>query len=353
MSNKRSVFTILHINIDMSDSNPMVDEDANATPAHDETNSFVESKAAATAPYPPSFFTDDKGNLKFVNLIVRRPILVFSALIALCFASIFINVQAPIAIETDAVAIYDLKDARSVAYDSLDLAKEELEKAYELFAIRNNLTEAKKIQESSSDITYWIYEAKTEDGLFNKEALSIMRDIESTIVSNSNYSEYCQLQYFTDSDGNELSKCKDPLSVTNIFYASEWNSTLVQDVIAEMIPQNILRYRELAPCIEFNLFCDSINNEAEKNWAREMDKKFDKITASWDGKGDLNPDIIEVTNFIDLIYQLETKSYLVNFYLDEGYTSSKVSMFSRSIYHWGELLNGTKNAEESDDNLVK
>jgi hypothetical protein len=40
--------------------------------------------------HPPSFFTDHRGNLKAVNLVVRKPCLIFSLLIAICLLLTFL-----------------------------------------------------------------------------------------------------------------------------------------------------------------------------------------------------------------------------------------------------------------------
>lgn len=49
------------------------------------------ASAPRTQPvHPPSFFTDHRGNLKAVNLVVRNPCLIFSLLIAICLVLTFL-----------------------------------------------------------------------------------------------------------------------------------------------------------------------------------------------------------------------------------------------------------------------
>lgn len=304
---------------------------------------------------PRSIFTDDIGNLKFVNAVVRRPCTIFILIIALTYGITaglyYLTLKAGNPF-TDGQNDYDLSDIRSVAYDSLKLAQDVVkDELLELVDVRNANANETKLQEDPGDITYWIYEAKTEDGLLTKEAIPKMREAESTILDNQEYVNYCQLNYNPQNE-TEAPVCKRPLSLMNIYYASTWNSAVAKEIISDLAGDQLEIYNLLAPCVEYNFGCNLIpaSIASQLAWATSTKNKIDSMLVNWDGKGELNSDVDEVTNFIAHINQLPTKNFIVNFFLDENFDiSNQVSMFSRSIIYWGELLDGTKDEEEADD----
>jgi hypothetical protein len=308
---------------------------------------------------PRSIFTDDSGNLKFVNAVVRRPCTIFLLIIALTYGItsglyyLTLNAGNPF---TEGQNDYDFSDVRSIAYDSLKLAQDEVSDELEdLVSVRNANTNETRLQEDYGDITYWIYEAKTDDGVLTKEAIPRMREAESTILANKEYANYCRLDY-NPIDETEAPVCRRPLSAMNIYYASTWNSAVAEEILSDLAGDKLETYNTLAPCVEYNFRCDLLpsNLASQLEWATSTKNKIDSMLVNWDGKGELNSDVDEVTNFIAHINQLPTKNFNVNFFLDENFDiSNQVSMFSRSIIYWGELLDGTKDEEEADDKRKK
>ena len=306
-------------------------------------------------PSKRSIFTDENDNLKIVNFIVRNTCLVFFLIIGLCIISTLILVRLarqtgnPF---TDNSNSYDIYDIRSIAYDSVRVAKVQLEKEI----IANNgrrLDDVDQPQKSFGDLTYWIYEAETADGLFTDESIPIIRGIENTILNHPDYPEYCQLNY-----NIEPPQCVQPLSAMNIYYASQWNSTVAQNVISELTDVKVDLYNALSACVEYNQLCDkvdpSIDTPANKLWVAETSQKINGMIRYWDGKGDLNPNVDEVSLFMAYINQLRTKAASVNFFTDMNFTiSHPVATYARSISYWGKLLNGTSTDEESGDKLKK
>jgi len=312
-------------------------------------------------PKGKTFFSDEKGNLKFVNLVVRYPCAVFVFMISLCFLSAFVlrslfDGTNPFTEDTNA---YDIFDVRSIAYDSLKLATDEVNTLLEESGTTVRALSQDNPQAEVGDITYWIYEAKTEDGLFTKEAIPILRATEATILENENYPEYCKLDYTTTQSGETVSECMKPLSVMNIYYASTWNSTLAQEIIDALKDEtNIAKYNALGVCVEYTIGCDlvpgNIGTSDNKAWVESMNLKITSMVDTWDGLGDLNPDIEQVTEFIAYMKELYTKAPLVNFFFDEGFNkTNRVASYSRSILYWGQLLEGTSDEDESSKKLKK
>ena len=71
-----------------------------------------------------SIFSDDRGNLRFVNLVVRRPIFVFVCTLSTCMLLTAVLLRVVFANGnpiTDDQAMYDVNDPRSIAWDSIRL----------------------------------------------------------------------------------------------------------------------------------------------------------------------------------------------------------------------------------------
>ncbi len=255
---------------------------------------------------------------------------------------------------------YDIHDVRSITYDTLRLAIEEKNAAFAA-SQRRRLNEDEELPQSSlGDITYWIYEAKTDDGLFTAESVASMYEAEATIIGHSQYNEYCHLDYGNtteDAEDAALPQCKKPLSAMNIFYASSWDADLAEEIITALTPENIEMYNALSPCVEFelDLFCDQLPDtvtDQMKAWVASMNIKIETMVATWDGKGKLNEDVEQVTKFMAYLNELRTKANKVNFFFDANFNiANPVSMYSRSIHYWGQLLNGTDTETQSEEKL--
>mmetsp|Transcript_6717 Transcript_6717/g.10208 ORF Transcript_6717/g.10208 Transcript_6717/m.10208 type:complete len:323 (-) Transcript_6717:2269-3237(-) len=272
-----------------------------------------------------TFFSDEYGNLKFVNLVCRYPCAVFVTMVIICLGSAMILISLARATGnpfTEDENAYDIHDVRSIAYDSLKLAKEVVADAYDVYtdSIQESAVEAEpnaKLQEDSADVTFWIYEAKTEDGLFTKEAIPVLRATEATILDNEEYPNYCKLDYI-EMNGQELSQCAKPLTAMNIFYASSWNASLADELLAELTDENVNLYNTLAACVEFKILCDVLPAEiltAENIlWVNTTSEKIDSMVNQWDGNGTLNGDIDQVNLFMATMNKLQTKARHVNFF---------------------------------------
>ena len=307
-------------------------------------------------------FSDDKGNLRFVNLIVRRPLLVFGGTLFTCallsailFRVVFANGN-PI---TDDQAMYDINDPRSIAWDSVRLARREIDVQFAgakatalsgstgISAVSANDGSEVRQQELPGDFTYWVFEAKTDAGVFGTRAgIGILKKAEDMFYNDPTFSDYCKLIY--DDNGNVT--CERPLSAMNSYYASTWNSTTVQRVIHELnSSEKVQLYNAVGPCLEYGLACQEILPVVSANdlqWAQSLNQDMNAIVSAWDGEGNLNSNITEVAMLHAILTQIGTRAALVGFFYDENFSPENlVSMYSRSIVMWGAPFNVSEASE--------
>lgn len=318
--------------------------------------------------YKKGFFTDEKGNLKFVNLMVKFPITIF---IVILIITLFLTRMLTQTVFkrgnpfTDtSTPSYDINDVRSIAMDSFKLATEEvaeLRKLQERNTSESN-SSGLRFQEELSDITYWAYESDKPEGVFgSEESIAAMFETLSIFTKNEDYEKYCFKEYESDSSEG---KCRPTFSALSMYYASEWDSELVQTVIDQLkVPENVLRYNILGVCIEFGLFCNFIperyDNDEDKGWAIAFNANITKIISTWDGEGELIEDFHEGTEFAAYMKKLNTKRGIVEFGYDENFsTDNLISMYSRAFLSWGEPLDRSQitivpeNPELKPENLT-
>eukprot|EP00594_Rhizosolenia_setigera_P013026 CAMPEP_0178956888 /NCGR_PEP_ID=MMETSP0789-20121207/10553_1 /TAXON_ID=3005 /ORGANISM="Rhizosolenia setigera, Strain CCMP 1694" /LENGTH=1093 /DNA_ID=CAMNT_0020638965 /DNA_START=152 /DNA_END=3433 /DNA_ORIENTATION=- len=263
---------------------------------------------------------------------------------------------------TDPSALYDIYDIRSVAYDSFRLARDEVMELRQAFQKINSdkdnkggeEKESAQIQENWSDFTYWVYESQnTETGLFGSaESIQYMRKAEMLFPSHPDYVKFCKLEYtYDESLGRNTSQCEKPLSALNMYYASEWNTTLVQEVLDEFLSErnddgdgytNIDIYNSFIFCIEYDIYCEELPPffMSTVEWGRDLNNKMERIIDKWDGKAEkLNPDFQQVTELAALFKLLTTKAPYVSSFYDEGFSLEyPYTFYSRSIQSWGSPL---------------
>lgn len=315
--------------------------------------------------YPPSFFTDDIGNLKFVNLVVRHPCKIFFAILALNI--LFTALLIPLVFSgnpfSNPGSQYDVNDVRSIAYDSLKLAEEEVTADRALLEMEIAAPPA-RAQEQQLDSTIWVYEAEEETGVFGStESVRGMKESLDLFMDDPNYETFCWKRYSTivqdDNTSVTTSGCRLPLSPLLMYYAADWNVATVTSIITELkVPGNIARYNDLALCVEFNLLCENVSanvyTDADFAWARALNEDITSVTDLWDGTGDLvEENIDQVTMFAAYLMQLDTKRGFVDFGFDKNFNlTNPVSQYSRAILTWGaplsDSLRGVSNATEEE-----
>jgi len=327
--------------------------------------------------YPPSFFTDQKGNLKFVNLVVRNPCMVFLGIIVITVVILFLLVNLVFSQGNPFTAPggeYDIKDMRSIAYDSLRLARDDVQSkraanaAAAMMRLAGNDgdddgSSAVRIQASPLDLTYWVFESEKPGGVFSSiESITGMKEALELYTKDPQYQDYCWKMYIDNPITNTtMSACRPPASPLNMYYAKSWDNNMVDNILNELktdYPKNIERYNALGLCVERNiaLFCDLVpaeyDTEEDMAWARKLNAGITAITKEWNGQGNLIEDIDQGTMLAAYLMGLDTKRGLVDFGYDKNFDiDNPVSMFSRAILTWGGPLNITDaegNAATSD-----
>lgn len=321
--------------------------------------------------HPPGLFTDDKGNLKFVNGVVKCPNLVFLLTLGTC---IFITILLSKTVFangnpfTDDSSQFDIYDTRSISYDSLrlasDVVREERRNAIEMSqpppddqggegepGQEEPQVEVKEVrsQEKMGDITYWIFESKKPEGVFGSpEAISVMRTSEIMFTRHKVWPKYCWLRY-NETGGSE---CRPSFSALNMYYASEWNSTIAQSIIEELTPENVKLYNSMSACVEYGVLCQYLPPSITLQnitWARKLNWDVLSLIQHWDGNGSLNDDVNEVTMLAAHLQEVVTKAPFVSFFFDKNFNlTNPVSMYSRSVIYWGSPLKWMEEEEEND-----
>lgn len=331
----------------------------------------VGSRSAATNEeeyfrHPPSLFTDDKGNLKFVNFVCRHPLKMLFFIITLCVLVVFALGRTVFSRGNpfNAEGAYDVSDVRSVAYDSLRLAIRDVK---ELRTVKRNEAgggelESSALQADYRDVTYWVYEAEEtsadDPGLFaTKETIRNVREAVSLFLDDSEYDKYCWLKY-EDDDGNAFDepRCTEPLSPLNMYYSSTFNATLVRSVIARLsAPRAVDLYNGLSLCVEFKAFCELIPAEVGTDdnfaWARSLNQDMNTIIDGFDGEAeDVVEDFELVTTLAAYLMGVRTKKGYVDFGYDKNFALNNTkSFYSRTIVFWGGPYKQTLEAQKKID----
>ena len=319
-------------------------------------------QGSAIHQHPQGLFTDQKGNLKVVNLAVRYPFLIFFLILAITLVTSFFLVTIvfkagnPFA---EPGSEYDIYDIRSTAYDSFRLAQKEIEKK---LAIANTLTlsneKKDRVQEAYLDVTYWVFESEQKNGVFSSaESISAMKEALDLFTEHKDYESFCWKIYFDIPFTNStLSQCRAPLSAIAMYYASSWDTEKVDNVIDQLTnPDNVDIYNDLSLCLEYGYYCELVpegllTNE-NKLWFLAVNNNITSILSKFDGKGELNSNNIDqMTLFAMHLMKLNAKRGIVDFYFDKNFTAENpVSMYSRAIISWGGPLNVTSGNLDNDD----
>merc|ERR1719265_1196464 len=163
----------------------------------------------------------DAGEIRFVNLLVKRPCLVALGtmiMLVICllgFGSV---------IASDGSEIFsseggdDLGDLRTRRRDALVLARKELglksnEKGEE------DATASPPLTQNGHSLTL-VYVARNGDDVFSETAIRRMREIEDKITKDPEFPKFCLR---SDKTGTGSRSCTAPLSATRLFYAANLN----------------------------------------------------------------------------------------------------------------------------------
>lgn len=326
---------------------------------NDKDTDYYADTTTASSEYP-TWFSDEHGNLKYVNLVVRYPCCIFcTQLFAILAITVllFVVIAAEGQPFSDPETESDLKDIRSIQFDSLRLAQEQVEEDR-----RNALAEIIPQQSELADYTYWIWEAETPGGVFtSRQAIAHMKEAFDLFLEDQEWGDYCLLVYPNPSASSSSATqtdpfCDLPLTALTFYYAAEWDTELVDSVLVQLKTEgNIELFNNLVLCYTQGIFCDSIGNDAtDENiaWALQLNADLQNITQHWDMSGELVPDIDQATELAAYLKLVDVYKGLVDFGYDKGFsTENLVSRYSRGIVLWGGPLQQAANltAEERED----
>eukprot|EP01082_Thalassiosira_pseudonana_P011165 g10693.t1 g10693 contig4:2350344-2354045(-) len=344
--------------VDGEDKHVMDVEEAVVESTSDEDNSTPKPFDFEAATQKPTLFTDERGNLKIINFVVRRPCTIFWLIIVLCVAlSFLLNIlvfrQAengnPFTVPENE---FDLNDIRSIQYDSLRLAKDEVQGARKA-AGKDGQPTLK--QSELGDIAYWVFEGESPSGLFGSaEAIDGMKDAYDIFMEDPGFKDYCQLDYRTPLPDNTTEReCTPPLTPLLMYYASEWDDEKVAAVIEELKdPENVELFNSLALCVIQGAYCDLVPDISTEDqiWAAMLGKNISDITSTWDMKGELVSNFTQVTELASYLVQVDLFKGLVDFGYDKNFSSeNQISQFSRGIVFWGAPLEDRKEGVSEDE----
>ena len=314
----------------------------------------------------PTWFSDDKGNLKVVNMVVRHPCGIFWTILAICILIQFLLIAVvfrngnPF---SEPGSEYDVDDIRSIQYDSLRLAQEEVQKTRDERMNGGNNTIP--IQSEDLDLTYWVFEGETPDGVFGSaDSIKAMKEAFDLFLEDQEYDQYCKMSYGVNATTNATeASCDLPITPLLAYYASEWDTEMVASVIEELKdPEKVELFNELALCYTLNQFCELVPEDVppeQIQWAISLGQNLTTISSTWDMKGELVQNFQQVTELATYLIQVDIFRGTVIFGYDENFgLENPISQYSRGILLWGSPLNirgdvsknGTTNAVANNKN---
>jgi len=336
----------------------------------DDTTNMKDDNAVVVGPdeqhqKKATCFSDERGNLKFVNLVVRRPMTMFFSILVLCLVLTFL-LGALVFKEGNPFSNpenqFDMDDVRSVQYDSLRLASKQVQGRLDIAQAtqKANTTSgntALSYQSENGDVMYWVFEGENdEEGVFGTvNGIAAMKEALDLFLLDVNYTEYCQIN--TDKKGSDdFGACLLPATALNMYYASEWDSESIASLTDELASNSskIPLYNMVAICIKQPSTCGNVLkplnctssdlteciDASDLLWVNETTTKLDTITSKWDGKSlDVIGNITEATEFASYLLQIPLYKFHIDLAYDKEFsTENLISMYSRAIIPFGKPL---------------
>jgi len=306
----------------------------------------------------PTLFSDEKGNLKVVNLVVRRPCTIFFSIIVIC---ILINFWLVVTISrngqpfTEDQVSFDMNDIRSIQYDSFRLAKEEVsELAIESGKDEDEVT---PIQSDVFEFIYWVFEGETDNVFGSAKSINSMKETFDMYMDDPDYDKFCLLNYRdAKPDASEL-ECSLPTTPLIAYFASSWDSEMVSAVIETLKdPEVVDTFNALSLCYALDLFCDQTPEDTTPQDIQLVLGLFTNVTAitsTWDMKGELVEDFEQVTELVSYLVQLDILRGGLIFGYDNNFSlENPKSKYSRGVFAWGAPLNLDGDLELTDGNIT-
>jgi len=326
----------------------VIKDEAEKTAAKDDDDDAVAVAAVAVeAETPggesPTFFSDEKGNLKVVNLVVHRPCTIFFSIIVVCILiniwlfSIIARNGQPFTV--DAVN-FDVDDVRSVQYDSFRLAREEV---LELRDNEKDEEEATPIQSDIFEFIYWVFEGETDNVFGSADSIKDMKKTFDLYMDDPDYDKFCVLNYRdAKPDASDL-ECTLPTTPLIAYFASSWDSEMAGAVIETLKDTEFVdTFNDLSLCYALQLFCDQVPDDTSPQDIQRVVALFTNVTAitsTWDMKGELVEDFEQVTELMSYLIQLDILRGGLIFGYDSNFSiDNPRSKYSRGVFAWGAPL---------------
>eukprot|EP00547_Thalassionema_nitzschioides_P004019 CAMPEP_0194205816 /NCGR_PEP_ID=MMETSP0156-20130528/5020_1 /TAXON_ID=33649 /ORGANISM="Thalassionema nitzschioides, Strain L26-B" /LENGTH=1066 /DNA_ID=CAMNT_0038932197 /DNA_START=76 /DNA_END=3276 /DNA_ORIENTATION=- len=312
-----------------------------------------EDAVQASPPKGATCWTDERGNLKVINLMVNWPCLVFWLIIALCIIINFLlfflvfrtaGDTGPFTVPSNE---YELSDVRSIQYDSLRLARDVVQESR-----KNNASEGKVISEQSDTaaILMWTFEGETPEGVFGSAAsIEGMKEAFDIFTDDPGFHDYCLLEN-PEKNSTEL-KCTMPITPLVMYYASSWDSEKAATVIEELKdPVKADLFNTLYLCIEQGgPYCESGANNSDVAWATQLAANISSLRGSWDMNGTLVENFTQVTELASSLMQVDSFRGYINYGFDKAFSAENpISQYSRGMISWGGPL-GDRNQTSEDE----
>jgi len=349
----------------------VVENVENVEVGHDEEVADEGMKPKTQATQDPTLFSDERGNLKAVNMVCRHPCKIFWFLMIFCFIISFLLQILVFRTAEDGNPFttpqneFDLDDIRSIQYDSLRLARDGVQKDRDA---DNEGALATPKQSEVADLAYWVYEAETDAGVYGtRESIQAMKDAFDIFWTDERFPDWCLLDYRTFLKPNETRKCSTPLTSLSMYYASTWDSVKVDSIIETLKDDDkVATYNTLALCEARGLYCELVPNTTtaeERAFTKELTANISSQVFSWDMRGDLIENITQGTELAAHLLKVDIFKGLVDFGFDKTFSvDNPKSKFSRGIIFWGGPLEGQETnltadekeaLEEGEDDLRK
>jgi hypothetical protein len=338
-----------------------MDDDDVPVPA---TNAADDIVPPARVRYPPSMFTNDRGNLKAVAFVVRRPCLVFAIIVVICIAMTFLlQVMVFRTAEgspfTPPTNEFNLKDVRSVQYDSYRLARDEVQSSRKSNEVGDMIVPR---QSEVAAIAMWVFESEevgdkdpnndlSGRGVFGSaESISAMKEAYDIFIADPAFKSQCLLDYRTWTTGGgggassdpaddganattaageeeeeEERKCIPPLSPLSMYYASEWDTEMVTAVIDELKdPTRLEMFNSLALCFARGQYCEQVIDDVSPEdaiWASMLASNITSISSKFDMGGELVEDYDQVTELASYLIKVDVFKGFVDYGYDLDFSS--------------------------------
>jgi predicted RND superfamily exporter protein len=330
-----------------------------------------------------SFFTDERGNLRAVNIIVRNPCAIFWTLIILCFVLTFglnalVISKAPDGNPfTSPENEYELNDIRSIQYDSFRLAQKEVS------ADLGKVSQANKTvnqQSQQTDITYWVFEGANPNLFGSAESIEVMKDAYDIFLQDPEFHDFCRLAWPKDTNSTNSTNtttmvnstvqvnstnpglnassvnCTVPLTPLSMYFPSYWDSIMVAYTIESLKDEErVESFNQATGCVLYQLNCDQLPSNITTEdiaWANSLKENVTNITKYWDMTGVLVENFTQVTELAAYLKEVDAFKGYVDFGFDLGFSKdNQQSKYSRGIISWGgplEARNGTADEEEAE-----